>query len=243
MKNYCLGSILLVFLCLACSGEEFDPESLLTKLRVLAVKFEPPEILEGQESQMTMLVYAPESINYSVSYQLDPENRLGDSIKGSFVEGETQGAGVYTAPAAVASASGHLLMFEVAVQSDQAPIKARKRISIWSADRVAEEALNKNPIFSSIVFPQGQVASPVEIKKGKGAEASGLEVEAHVEGVDQDQDDLIFRWYSDHGRFKNFASRKTEWICDGAKESTRLIVVVRDLKGGVDWGESTVSCI
>ncbi len=261
-------ALLTLALVTAGCSDTFPPSSLVTDLRVLGVRAEPPEILPEQTARLEALIVDPEGGGYAIAWRAcdpalletdDPERDCaGESALA--LDADADGAATFD-PAAIAAAFGYeealakldgesvaRVLVVLTVEGGDKSVTAVKRVAVSRA-----EARNRNPVVDAAFAPaclggkDDPIAPAVPIESFEVADKKrAVEVEGH--------ETIEVRLYADAGRFDR-ARLELLWTPEGepepdeaswskggdAADETRFWAVAYDGRGGVAWREETAA--
>lgn len=240
-----VGGILLWLLTLSCGRTNFKPESLIDKVRVIGMQFEPPEIFVGEESLLTLKLLNPQKKSLQYSYKVVSRTGAASLGNGEIKVGDKKHQATFTAPFQLTpQETMRSINVEAVIKVAGEELKFRKLINIWARGAIKKKGLNQNPQITSITFEKGRkTAQPSNIFGDDRSDEQKIKVKAQIKDPQQNPKDMMYRWYATGGRFTSYSIRETEWFCEeSSSEPVMLYAIVRDLKGGLAWWEGKIFC-
>jgi hypothetical protein len=250
------AALLAVALLAAC-GPSFPPVSLVTELRVLAVRADAPEMRPGDTALLTALVVDPRGAGREVTITWgvctppglvtdlltcqDPENvrplGVGPSVTvrapSDYLEsgprGRTDRRFMYVVFLAQAGDERVAGFKELLVTSRMEPLNQNPRLQ--AARATAHEG--------GATLTEAEAGELVTVV----AEVEEASREEYQEDGEAKKEELAFSWFATAGTWKSnrtFEEATNDWTAPLEPQTVQLWVVVRDDRNGVDWRTFTL---
>jgi len=253
-------SLLSLILLLGCEDGELASPQLVSSLRILGVKGEPPTVRPGQTVQLTALVGMPGDDKVSYTWHACKRNVAGGCQERKDARPLGDKATVsYKIPdnflpkqlSLLDQFRGVYLTINLVVKSGDQTQIATKRIV------VSGFSANSNPIITKCsLFENGKktpLEEPWEVEAGKTykfvptADESKREDYAALtnEGkLHTVKEALFYSWYTTGGSLRGrTSSEKTPekvWVAPKEPGKVDLFLILRDGRGGTDWLKRTI---
>jgi hypothetical protein len=240
-------------LALVACGQTFPPASLVTELRVLGIRAEPPEVRPGGETSLTALVADPQGAGREVVIawgRCEPPGILQDLLAcqdtryitplgtGPTVTFRVPPDYLETGPAG--PGEERLLFVFAVVRAGTEQVIAFKRVNVTSR----EAPLNRNPLLISAGVRRGDAGVEPVPSVGLNAtvrlraDVDPASREKYVDDGTEKTEDLIASWFTTGGSLDLFRTQdpfENTWVAPAEPQTVQFWVVVRDGRGGVDW--------
>jgi hypothetical protein len=245
-------------------GPSFPPVSIVSQLRVLAVRSDPPEIRPGDSTTLTMEYADPKGGGREVSIawaHCTPPGLVTDILSCKDPHNLVPlGSGpsiTVTAPADYLATDPHgssdkrfyYVVFVVSAGTEQ--VTGFKEISVTSQSR----ALNQNPILNSVNVVAGVGSGmldggmPIHEVSVGGAVSlhADFDPASHEQYTNTDgqtvTEVLGFSWFATDGTWdssRTFDVADNTWTAPLAPQTVQFWVVLRDDRDGTDWKTFTL---
>jgi hypothetical protein len=246
MRRFVLSLLLLV----AC-GSSFAPVSLVTGLRLLGVRAEPPELRPGGSAELTALVADPKGGGREVSIlwaRCDPPGVLTDLLAcqkpeyltplGSGLDLRVQAPADYLTTGPRGSVEERILFLVLLVQAGNESIAAFKQVNVTSQDR----PLNQNPKLSGVraTLPESDAAIQ-EAAPGATVRFIGswepASAEDYLKDGETKKEEMSLDWFATAGSWDRNATvddPQNLWTAPTDRQTVQFWLVLRDGRNGTD---------
>ena len=253
-------ALLALTTALVGCGEEFDPQSLLNTLRILALVAEPLDVGLSETTTITPHMHVPDGVEPTLSWSACPVSlggRLGfecidprceieiaptfspadvslecfDSISDDFEIPEGLG------PEAAAGADAEPLAVQVRLQADERQAVATVNLHFALTPPVR----NRHPVIAELRTGALEVAEGGSVAVEAVIDPDSIDTFTREEAgrsIEQPEEILV-EWYSTTGRFKTERTdgprHETEWEAtklEDGQGSVKIWAAARDLRGG-----------
>jgi hypothetical protein len=241
----------------AACGSSFAPVSLVTGLRLLAVRADPPELRPGESTELTALVVDPKGGGREVSIlwaRCAPPGVLIDLLACQRSEYLTPlGSGprlVVQAPADYlttdprGTVEERILFIVLWVQAGNESIAAFKQVKVTSQDR----PLNQNPRLGEVraTLPESEAALE---RTTPGATVRLLaawdptSAEDYLDDGAPKKEEMRLAWFATAGsldRNTTVDDPQNLWVAPFDRQTVQFWLVLRDGRNGTDWTSFTL---
>lgn len=249
MKKLLNQAILAAGLLAACADEGADRIETVTKLKILAVRADHPDLLPGETTRVEVLVAAPGAV--TVTTLIVPMgNAAGATF--NFAAGSSEPAAPVDRITASATAPGRGSVFYraplnagaytlgvFAAEGTPAPeseetLKALKTMRVRSPG----EAVNENPEIVSLAATKrwrivGDERRSVAVEGFRLEPAEVVRIAGRV--TDETPERVSLVWWVSHGRLEDYGRYDADFVAPEKPAIVTVIALALDRIGGAAW--------